>query len=124
VYLPTLKNARPVYRYQFGNYLGVVVTDCESIGMISYTHVLFVFEAGQQAPIFAVASEMSTMMLEMNPNARFLGVFDGSGHGNYGMSEDWLDLDKFTAKALEVAAAHFQVTQAPIKLPSADPRLN
>jgi hypothetical protein len=124
VYMPTLKNARPVYRYQFGNYIGVVVTDCESVGLIQYTHVLFVFEVGQQTPIFAVASEMSTMMLEHNPNARFLGVFDGNGHGNYGMSEDWLDLDKFTAKALEVAVAHFNVEEKPIRLPSTDPRLN
>lgn len=124
MYLPTLKNARPVYRYQFGSYIGVVVTDCESVGMIDYTHVLFVFEAGQQQPMFAVASEMSAVMLSHNPNSRFLGVFDGHGHGNYGLSEDWLDLDKFTAKALEIAAAHFKVEEAPIRLPFADPRLN
>jgi hypothetical protein len=124
VYLPTLKNARPVYRYQFGNYIGVVVTDCESVGMIQYTHVLFVFEVGEKTPIFAVASEISSMLIEHNPNARFLGVFDGHGHSNYGLSEDWLDLDKFTTMALNVATEHFNVEEKPIRLPSVDPRLN
>lgn len=123
MYMPALTNGRVAARYQLGSYLLVVFTDCESTGMIEYLHVLFAFQPGERAPIFAVASEISTFTKDMHPDARFLGVFPGSGHINYGMSEDWMDLEKFTQRALEVTAEHFKIDTEPIKLPL-DPRMN
>jgi len=122
MYLPTLKNARPVYHYQIGSYIAVVVTDCESVGMISYTHVLFLLEPRKQEPIFAVAAELNSFTASISTERLFLGVFNGQGHLNLGMSEDWADLDKFTARALKIVTDHFKITETPH--PLADPRLN
>src|SRR3954471_13245184 len=101
MYLPVLKNERPFYRYRIGNYVAVIVTDCESLGMIQYTHVLFLLEAGQPQPIFAVAAEMNSMSIASGETQLFLGVFPGDRHENHGMSADWADLDKFSARALQ-----------------------
>jgi hypothetical protein len=124
MYLPTLKNARLASRYQIGNYIALIFTDCESAGLIQYTHVLYLLATGESQPCFAVASEMNSMSLQQGAEGRFLGVFPGDGHLNMGLSPDWLDLDKFTAKALQVVADHFHITTPPIALPMSDPNLN
>jgi len=124
MYLPALKNARPASRYRVGNYLALIVTDCESIGMIQYTHVLFLLEMGQVQPIFAVAAEMNSMSLAGGETRLFLGVFSGGGHENHGMSADWADLDKFSARALQIVAERYAITEPPELLPLANPSSN
>ena len=118
MYLPTIKNARPVYRYQIGAYGVVIVKDCESYGKIRYNFVLYVLHPDTNEPIFAVTSEKSNFTGKPMP---FLGVFPGSGHENLGMSEDWADLDKFTARALEIVAERFKIDSKPQLLPISDP---
>src|SRR3954465_4912475 len=117
MYLPVLKNARPVYRYRIGNYVAVIVTDCESIGMIQYTHVLFLLEAGQAQPIFAVAAEMNNLSIARGQTDLFLGVFANNRHENHGTSPDWADLNKFSARALQIVVERFNVTEPPELLP-------
>lgn len=124
MYMPALKNARPVYRYQIGDYIALIVTDCESIGMIQYTHVLFLLAPGQTQPIFAVAAEMNSMSIANGETQLFLGVFTGSIHENHGMSADWVDLDKFSAKALQIVAERFDIKEPPVLLPLPNPGLN
>lgn len=115
MYLPVLKTARTHARYTIGPYVALVLTDCESAGVIQYRYVVVVFKPGESQPCFAVAAESSGAIQPGTPGY-FLGVFPGSGHLNMGLSEDWGDLEKFTAKALEVIATHLHVTEAPSKL--------
>ena len=123
MYLPMLTNAHPVRRYLIGQqYLVIVLTDCESDGEIQYQYVVIVYQLPPDAnpdklpkPVMAVAAETDDMVSE--PDAYFLGVFPGEGHLNLGLSADWGDLGKFTAKALEIVAEHLQIAQAPLPLP-------
>ena len=119
MYLPTIKNARPVYRYQIGAYVVVIVKDCESYGKIRYNFVLYVLHPDTNEPIFAVTSEKNTIRGNPIPS---LGVFPGSTHENLGMSEDWADLEKFTARAFEIVAERFGIDRKPESLPISDPR--
>lgn len=118
MYLPMLTDARVVNRYKIGPYLAVVLTDCKSDGVIAYRHVVMVYafepEPGGESrpsPVLAVAAEESEM-LEAE-DACFLGIFPGDGHLNLGHSTDWVDLDKFTARALEIIASHLHLTDPP-----------
>jgi hypothetical protein len=116
MYLPTVKSGRLVERYLMGEYIGLLVTDCESDGLIHYDHVLFVYREGDQSPCYAVAAEMNKLMIQ-HEEGRFLGVFPGNGHMNMGMSPHWRDLDKFVQRALEVVMEHFKIEVIPEVLP-------
>jgi hypothetical protein len=123
MYWPAINGGRKARSYRLGNYLAVLVTDCESMGQIEYTHVLLVYQmvpppqADQNAPlVYAVAAEKNSMQDELGGDSHFLGVFPGTGHMNFGASEQWADLDHFVEKAIEVTAAHFNITEAPILL--------
>ena len=116
MYLPTITKATNVSNYALGSYLVAVLTDCESQGLIEYKHVLMVYVVGEDKklqPVMAVAAEVGTMLKQIQPNSYFFGVFDGNGHGNYGMSEEWGDLDKFKKRGLEVIAEKLGVKQPP-----------
>jgi hypothetical protein len=122
MYLPTIINAKPVSRYLIGNYLAVVLTDCESEGLISYQYAVIVYQmpadaakGEQPVPMMAVAAEQSDAL--QDKNSFFLGVFPGDGHMNMGSSPDWGDLTKFTNKALEVIGNHLNVSQPPFLIP-------
>lgn len=130
MYLPALTNARPVSRYMIGEYLAVVLTDCESKGSIEYKHVVLVYRMGAEyedgenpLPVLAVAAEKSEGVAELlgeesTEERYFLGVFPGDGHMNMGMSADWADLEKFTTKALDVIANHFKIDKPPFLVPN------
>jgi len=52
----------------------------------------------------------------------FLCTIDGSGmHTNFGASPDWLDIDKFTEKALEFAARKINFAGKPTRLSTDKP---
>jgi hypothetical protein len=125
MYMPTLRDARPVARYVIGPYIAVVLTDCESVGMIDYKHVLMVYLPEPQSHtkpqvVLAVAAELSSYLIENDPEhdqpAYFMGVFPGDGHHNLGASPDWSDLKKFTTQALKVACKHLHIQRKPIRV--------
>ena len=122
MYLPMITNAHPVSRYLIGPYLAVVLTDCESDGMIEYQHAVIVYhiesDAGQDEPtppVMAVAAERSAAL--QDEHSYFLGVFPGNGHLNMGSSTDWDDLTIFTNRALEIVGDHLNISEAPFLLP-------
>lgn len=127
MYLPALTNARRVASYVIGPYIGVLLTDCEASGVIDYKHVLFVYLPDPVNPgkppqvVMAVAAELSSMLKPPSdaeqPEAYFLGVFPGDGHYNLGMSEDWADLEKFAARAVEVARERLEVSRPVMRIP-------
>lgn len=119
MYWPTLSDARLVSSYQIGPYLGMVFTDCKSVGAIQYTHVLMVFKPDpltgklppRPSPSLAVAAEVN-QRAEIGGGSHFLGVFPGDGHMNLGGSDEWANLQKFTRRAIEFAADHFNVSES------------
>jgi hypothetical protein len=118
-YFPALERARPVKRFQLGPYLAVVFTDCASMGTVQYTHVMFVLDEDSTEPRLAVAAEVNTLHGQPGFEAsgsHFLGVFPGDSHLNLGDANDWADLETFTHKALELAAGHLGVADAPVEI--------
>ena len=107
MYFPQVKSGRLVEQYQLGDYVGMVITDCSSESLVHYEHILFMFRSGEENPCYAVAAEMSEAAATVT-DGLFLGVFPGAGHVNLGVSADWRDLEKFTAKALELAVSHIE----------------
>lgn len=118
-YWPGVKGGEPRKRFRFGSYAAVVLSDFEPSDddEIKYLYVMAVFELPEGKLCLCVASEQSQELLalwerhpEFNPggNAHVLGLFDGGGHSNLGTSSDWADLEKFTAKALDVARSHLK----------------
>ncbi len=132
MYLPTITDGHRVATYVMGPYIAIVLTDCESSGMIEYKHALFVYlpdpQAAEARPqvVMAVAAELSSFAAKTLPDgdepAYFLGVFPGDGHLNMGLSSDWANLEKFTHKALTVAQERLKVTHAPRKVRDDDER--
>jgi hypothetical protein len=56
------------------------------------------------------------MAEQLGGGSHFLGVFDEEGHKNLGSSDDWTELDKFTARALSITAEWLKVSEAPEEL--------
>jgi hypothetical protein len=54
----------------------------------------------------------------------FLGVFADNRHENHGMSPDWVDLNKFSERALQIVAERFDIEEPPVLLPTPNPGLN
>jgi len=124
MYLPHITDAKHASSWVIGPLLARVLTECVSEGVIEYRHVMFVYainpkpeEDNQNLDIvFAVASERNSMMPEDSDEC-FLGVFNGTGHGNMGASEAWADLDTFTQRALEIVSDNFKLTTPPRQIP-------
>jgi hypothetical protein len=126
MYMPTVTDARRVESYVIGPYIGVVLTDCRSVGAIEYKHLLIVYLPDPMADdspqvVMAVAAELAAGLREMQdgdqPLSYFLGVFPGSGHLNLGASPDWGELSTFTGRALEVVREHLKVDRLPVRIP-------
>lgn len=115
-YFPAITNARWVKRYQIGAYQALVGTDCDSIGLVGYFHVMYVYEGNEGQPCLAVASEYAR---EMSSNdAPFFCLFFGGTHFNKGASQEYKDLEIFTQKALETIIQPLElVSETPKELP-------
>jgi hypothetical protein len=121
MYLPGLEGARFVRMYFFrdpqrGPCSCVLVTDCRNSSRVQYAHVMYVYEGGDfltGRPCLAVASEVNRMASAGSGRSHFLGLFPGEGHVNLGAADDWADMDRFAAKALEVIAEQFSLPKPP-----------
>lgn len=102
-YFPIIASATPRRRYTFADYHAVLLDQVRSGQTIQYYFVLVIFRGQDEMPCLAVASEYSD---EHSKAAPFLGVFPGEGHLNLGTSPEWRVLDKFAAKAVQVALDH------------------
>lgn len=121
-YLPDLTGARYVRHYffrhpQHGPCSCVLVTDCQAASRVQYAHVLYVYAGGDfltGRPCLAVASEVNRVATAGSAGSHFLGLFPGEPmHVNLGASDEWADLVKFAARALEIVAGHFSLPGLP-----------
>lgn len=94
-----------------------MLTEVQSLGSVEYLYVMPVFKVPENTLCLCVAAEKNRMHGRKLPGdgtfdpggSHFLGLFPGQGHLNFGSSNDWADLDKFTAKALDLARGHLKV---------------
>lgn len=100
-----LTKATPVRTRMIEAYRVIILTDCQGIGVVQYAHAALVYSADNPRPIFAVASEVNRMAQAFGGGSHFLCVYDDK-HYNYGSSDDWADLEKFTQEALRLVSEH------------------
>ncbi len=112
-YRPAIIRASRLGSYDVGPYACTLIGDIEAAGGVQYLYILEVIAPGSGMPILYIASEVNTMAKALGGPSHFLGAFPGSGHVNYGASNDWADREKFLAAALEKVAEHFKIRPAP-----------
>lgn len=113
MFLPRVDFRRAVVikRYNLGNYLAEVYTNCKSLGRAEFQYVMiFLDKYAQLSPCLAVATEV------VKENQDILGeyvltVFPGRGYFQLNKPGEWDDLQQFTDKALEIAEGHFSTMQ-------------
>jgi hypothetical protein len=106
-----LTKANTVSRQKIGSYEVVILTNCQGGGVVQYAHAAVVYSADSQYPIFAVASEVNARAEEISGGSHFFCTYDDR-HNNYGCSDDWGDLEKFTQAALRTITNRFNVSDA------------
>lgn len=141
--IPDLSDVIVHKSYRLGAYSAVLLTDIPSPGPIQFLFVLAVIKDGEASPCYYVTSEINLLQGELlrmaaehfpessagsTPNrerAPFLCVFEQGGlHTAMSSSFDWKDPDKFSAKALELAAKYVGFTGEPIETTNQVRRMN
>ncbi len=111
MYMPSIKDAKPLERIRLGGYEIVFLGDIESVGAIRYKYIVIVFKIGEKAPIYFVSSEENALAKDLGGGSHFLCAFEGEGHVNYGCSDEWADYDKFADRALQMVKDKFKILQ-------------
>jgi len=116
-YWPIIQGGSITRLFRFGEYLAALVTDMQSPGLIEYLYVMLVTKILDDKLCLCIASEKDTTYGKKFADASFhsrgshvLCVFTGDFHLNYGASNDWADIDLFTARALELARDQLNIS--------------
>jgi hypothetical protein len=113
---PAIQGGRPGRRFCFGDYSAIVLTDVEFQGTIEYLYVMPVFKMPENRFCLCVTSETNRLYGQGEQRSHFLGLFDGQRHRNYGASDDWSDIEKFTVRALELARDYLKVPDVAVEV--------
>jgi hypothetical protein len=111
-FVPQIKAAKVKRAYQIGSYFAFLYSNIESIGTKQYPYILAIVKTGENGPCLLISSEVTIL-----PDYPFLCTFTYTGHYNMGASNDWTDLELFTAKALSIAVEHFEISDSIQELP-------
>jgi hypothetical protein len=106
MYPLTLVKFKSATNHIVGEHRVSILTDCESAGFTKYAHVALVYAPNTSRPIYAIASEINMVARAIGGGSHFLCVYDDR-HYNYGCSDDWADIHKFTQEALRWITLHF-----------------
>jgi tetratricopeptide (TPR) repeat protein len=109
-YVPAIISANSKKTLKFGKYEAIVFGDIIASGRILYEYVLFLYEEGNQLPIYFVSAEENALAAETGSAAYFLCAFDTEGHKNFGLNASLNDLEYFTKKALEVVIGKYNLS--------------
>jgi hypothetical protein len=115
-YVPLIKGGQVKRRYGLGPYRAELMGRIESASLTDYLYVLAVFKDKASEPCLVVTSEVNADCWNIGGGSHFLCVFSGEIHSNMGASDDWADLEKFTSKALSLAASELRVFDSPREL--------
>ena len=113
-YRPRIVQAEFLRRYHASSYDATLFGDIVSVGHVKYLYVLEVAKA--KFPCLYVASEINVLGTP-GKGPYFLGVFTGERHDNYGLSDEWGDIDLFEARALEIVRQRLGVDLTRIAKP-------
>jgi TPR repeat protein len=105
-YAPRIISFEPKERWRMGTCDVLLMGDIQADSPIQYRHLMVVLDEDFQ-PCFFVGAEIDTMFGSTEEGTCVLGIFDGEGHINCGSSPDWFDVEKFTAKALEIVGKYY-----------------
>jgi len=115
-YVPLITRGQVKRCYSLGSYRAELMGRIESASLTDCLYVLAVFKEQATEPCLVVTSEVNADCWNIGGGSHFLCVFSGEIHSNMGASDDWADLDKFTSKALALAAAELRVFDSPREL--------
>jgi hypothetical protein len=124
-YLPYFKSGMPYKAFQVGPYFCMIFTDLENLpeNQIEYVHAMYVHDHESPQPIFGTACETGSHVAKLrkkDPSIPIyaLGLFPNTdtAHATLGWSNEWADIDTFTAKSLELVREHLHVDEAPVEL--------
>lgn len=111
---PNWMKAAQVKRcYSLGPYRATLLGRIESASLTDCLYVLAVFWEGATEPCLVATSEVNAQCWNIGGGSHFLCVSYQDVHRNMGASDDWAHVDKFTAKALSIAAAELGVKENP-----------
>jgi hypothetical protein len=105
MYGPPISDAKPLRYYDMGSHVGVLFGELACGGSVEYLYVLAVSPINDENNLFYVTAEKSGMQ-DVIPGggSHFLCCFEGGTHSNFGSSDEWADVERFEARALELAA--------------------
>jgi hypothetical protein len=112
---PQFGTAVPQQRYQIGPFSAVLLGEVESKDERRYRFVLAVIRPGSNEPSLFVTAEPADPSIERGPHT--LCVYDESGNRTeVDTARDWAKAGPFAQRALELAAAHFDLSDPPQRL--------
>jgi tetratricopeptide (TPR) repeat protein len=117
-YTPAIISANTKKTLKFGKYEAIVFGDIIASGRILYEYVLFLYEQGNQLPIYFVSAEKNLLAADTGSAAYFLCAFDTNGHMNFGLDASLNDLEHFIKKALGVIIGKYKLS--PEDMPKLD----
>jgi hypothetical protein len=88
-------------------YVATVLEKIKSAGIIQYHYVMVVFGPDHNICMFT-GSEWSSLDPSYK-NEPMFGVFDKTGHANYGRCSDWLEPALFVLKSVEIVKDQFSI---------------
>ena len=91
--------------YKLGPYRATLLGRIESASLTDCLYVLAVFWEQATEPCLVATSEVNAQCWNIGGGSHFLCVSSNDVHRNMGASDDWADVEKFTSKALTLAAA-------------------
>ena len=109
-YWPLIDGGKVSQLYKFGEYRAALLTGMRSLGAVQYLFVMLVFKAPTDELCLCIASEVNDPIDQPPAGSHFLGLFTGDEHRNLGSSNDWADVELFTARALELSRDHLKVS--------------
>lgn len=116
---PHITNARPIYRYSFPPYTGVLFDSVESQGPIQFVYAMMIYNLHSgKTPILYITSELNSLTSELlnflpqqnnsNPEP-FLGIYDSHGRANLGSNQDHAILDRFEQTAISLVKSKLSI---------------
>lgn len=82
-YVPPVTSMTPIARFVSASHFAVLATGIQSTGFVQYKHLLVVFDAATEEPVFIVSAENFAGGDEL-----VMGIFDENGHATLEQQPD------------------------------------
>lgn len=117
MYLQYMTHAIPIRRYHIGNFVGTLLSHCETHNpQRQYAHALVIYQLignSQTARPALVISAQQTQDEFAGEYSLVSSSVDGDST-NHGASQHWVDCNKFEIEALKLAAQLLNIEEEPI----------